>query len=262
MRPERPHEVSLRLPVTPEGIRLPTGSPRPVSVLVVEDQQSIRDLLGRLLRSEHFDVQFAEDGEMALDLVRHRPPDLVCLNIELPKKSGMDVLTEMRQTGIDIPVIILTGHDQVKDRVKGLDAGADDYIAKPFAWPELLARIRALVRRTVTAEGALVMRVETLELDETSHTVHRGGRAIELTRLEFRLLRYLMRNAGRIVTIKMIAAAVWEQTFTDHSRTYQNSLAALRRKIEGEDPSLPGSQRRLLHTIPGRGYILDPDYKP
>lgn len=262
MRPERPPEVSLRLPVTPEGVRLPAGSPRPVSVLVVEDQESIRELLGRLLKSEHFYVQFAEDGDAALERVRHAPPDLVCLNIELPKKSGLDVLQEMRQAGIDIPVIILTGHDQVKDRVRGLDAGADDYIAKPFAWPELLARIRALVRRTVTAEGALVMRVDSLELDETSHTVHRAGRLIELTRLEFRLLRYLMRNAGRIVTIKMIAAAVWEQTFTDHSRTYQNSLAALRRKIEGEDPSVPGGPRRLLHTIPGRGYILDPDYKP
>jgi DNA-binding response OmpR family regulator len=255
MRPGRPPEVSLRLPVTPEAVRT-------VSVLVVEDQESIRELLGRLLRGEHFDVRFAEDGDAALDSVRHTPPDLVCLNIELPKKNGMDVLHEMRQTGIDIPVIILTGHDQVKDRVRGLEAGADDYIAKPFAWPELLARIRALVRRTVTSSGALVMRTDTLELDETSHTVHRGGHAIELTRLEFRLLRYLMRNAGRIVTIKMIAAAVWEQTFTDHSRTYQNSLAALRRKIEGDDPSVPGGPRRLLHTIPGRGYILDPDYKP
>ncbi|HZS57927.1 MAG TPA: response regulator transcription factor [Gemmatimonadaceae bacterium] len=262
MRPERPPELSLRLPVPADGVRFPSGSPRPVSVLVVEDQESIRDLLGRLLRGEHFDVQFAEDGDAALEAVRHRPPDLICLNIELPKKNGMDVLREMRETGIDIPVIILTGHDQVKDRVRGLEAGADDYIAKPFAWPELLARIRALVRRTVTASGSLVMRVDTLELDETSQSVHRAGRTIELTRLEFRLLRYLMRNAGRIVTIKMIAAAVWEQTFTDHSRTYQNSLAALRRKIEGEDPSIPGGPRRLLHTIPGRGYILDPDYKP
>jgi len=263
MRPERPPEVSLRLPVTRDGARLPSGSPRPVSVLVVEDQESIRDLLGRLLRGEHFDVQFAEDGDAALDIVRHRPPpDLICLNIELPKKNGMDVLREMREAGIDIPVIILTGHDQVKDRVRGLEAGADDYISKPFAWPELLARIRALVRRTVTATGSLVMRVDTLELDETTQSVHRAGRTIDLTRLEFRLLRYLMRNAGRIVTIKMIAAAVWEQTFTDHSRTYQNSLAALRRKIEGEDPSIPGGPRRLLHTIPGRGYILDPDYKP
>jgi DNA-binding response OmpR family regulator len=233
-----------------------------VTVLVVEDQESIRDLLGRLLRDEHFAVQFAEDGEAALESVRRTPPDLVCLNIELPKKNGMDVLAEMRQAGIDIPVIILTGHDQVKDRVRGLEAGADDYITKPFAWPELLARIRALVRRTVTTSGALVMRVDTLELDETARTVRRAGRPIELTRLEFRLLRYLMRNAGRIVTIKMIAAAVWGQTFTDHSRTYQNSLAALRRKIEGEGSSVPGGPRRLLHTIPGRGYILDPDYKP
>jgi two-component system response regulator MprA len=255
MRPDLPSEVSLHLPVTPDAVRT-------VTVLVVEDEESIRDLLGRLLRGEHFNVRFAEDGEAGIDSVRRTPPDLVCLNIELPKKNGMDVLQEMRQAGIDIPVIILTGHDQVKDRVRGLEAGADDYITKPFAWPELLARIRALVRRTRTTSGALVMRVDTLELDETAQTVRRAGRSIDLTRLEFRLLRYLMRNAGRIVTIKMIAAAVWEQTFTDHSRTYQNSLAALRRKIEGEDPSVPGGPRRLLHTIPGRGYILDPDYKP
>jgi DNA-binding response OmpR family regulator len=246
----------------PDRPVLPAGSPRPVSVLVVEDQESIRELLSRLLRSEHYDVRFAEDGEIALELVRRFPPDLVCLNIELPKKNGMEVLSEMRETGIDIPVIILTGHDQVRDRVRGLEAGADDYMSKPFAWPELLARIRALVRRTVADSGAIVMRVDDLELDETSATVHRAGRHIELTRLEFRLLRYLMRNAGRVVTIKMIAAAVWEQTFTEHSRTYQNSLAALRRKIEGEDPSIPGGPRRLLHTIPGQGYILDPDYKP
>jgi DNA-binding response OmpR family regulator len=236
---------------------MPAGSPRPVSVLVVEDQESIRELLARLLKGEHYDVRFAEDGEVALESLRRTPPDLVCLNIELPKKNGMDVLAEMRQEGIDVPVIILTGHDQVRDRVRGLEAGADDYIAKPFAWPELLARIRALARRTVAASGAIVMRVDDLELDETSQTVHRAGRHIELTRLEFRLLRYLMRNAGRIVTIKMIAAAVWEQLYTDHSRTYQNSLAALRRKI-----SDPEGRRPLLHTIPGRGYILDPDYKP
>jgi two-component system, OmpR family, response regulator len=233
---------------------LPVGSPRPVSVLVVEDQESIRALLSRLLRSEHYDVRFADDGEAGLDAIRRTPPDLVCLNIELPKKDGMEVLIEMRQNGIDIPVIILTGHDEVRDRVRALESGADDYMTKPFAWPELLARIRALTRRTVAASRAIVMRVDDLELDETSHTVHRAGRAIELTRLEFRLLRYLMRNAGRVVTITMIAAAVWEQTFTEHSRTYQNSLAALRRKIGGDRP--------LLHTIPGRGYILDPDYKP
>jgi DNA-binding response OmpR family regulator len=259
MNADFPPEVS---PPVPDRPILPAGSPRPVSVLVVEDQESIRALLGRLLGGEHYDVRFAEDGEAALESVRRMPPDLVCLNIELPKKNGMAVLTEMRQSGIDIPVIILTGHDQVRDRVRGLEAGADDYIAKPFAWPELLARIRALARRTVAASGAIVMRVDDLELDETSHTVHRAGRPIELTRLEFRLLRYLMRNAGRIVTIKMIAAAVWEQTFTEHSRTYQNSLAALRRKIEGDDPSVPGGPRRLLHTIPARGYILDPDYRP
>jgi DNA-binding response OmpR family regulator len=241
---------------------LPAGSPRPVSVLVVEDQESIRDLLGRLLKSERYDVRFAEDGNAALESIRKTPPDLVCLNIELPKRNGMEVLSEMRETGIDIPVIILTGHDQVRDRVRGLEAGADDYMSKPFAWPELLARIRALVRRTVADSGAIVMRVDDLELDETSQTVHRNGKLIELTRLEFRLLRYLMRNAGRVVTIKMIASAVWDQQFTEHSRTYQNSLAALRRKIEGDEPSVPGGPQRLLHTIPGQGYILDPDYKP
>jgi DNA-binding response OmpR family regulator len=254
MNSDFPPEVA---PPVPDWPVLPAGSPRPVSVLVVEDEQSIRDLLGRLLRGERYDVRFAEDGEVALDSVRKMPPDLICLNLELPKKNGMDVLAEMRQSGIDVPVIILTGHDQVRDRVRGLEAGADDYIAKPFAWPELLARIRALARRTVAANGAIVMRVDDLELDETSQTVHRAGRVIELTRLEFRLLRYLMRNAGRMVTIKMIAAAVWEQLYTDHSRTYQNSLAALRRKIGDAH-----GERPLLHTIPGRGYILDPDYKP
>jgi two-component system response regulator MprA len=234
----------------------PAGSLRSVTVLVVEDQPTIRDLLGRLLRSENYDVRFAEDGEVGLRSWRDMPPDIVCLNIELPKRSGLDVLTAMRESGIDTPVIILTGHDTVRDRVRGLEAGADDYMAKPFAWPELLARLRALARRTVGSRGAIVMRVGDLELDEEARLAHRNHRIIELTRLEYRLLHYLMRNAGRVVSIKMIAAAVWEQTFTEHSRTYQNSLAALRRKIEGR------GETRMLHTVPGRGYILDPDYAP
>ncbi len=242
--------------------RLPAGSPRAVHVLIVDDQPAIRALLSRLFESEHYHVRVAGDGEEGLRCVREMLPDLVCLNLEMPRLDGIGMLTEMRRAGIDTPVIMLTGRDAVADRVRGLEAGADDYVTKPFNWPELLARVRALARRTIGAHGSIVMRVDDLELDETAQTVHRGDRQIELTRLEFRLLRYLMRNSGRVVTIKMIAAAVWEQTFTEHSRTYQNSMAALRRKIEGENAGLPGYPARLLHTIPGRGYTLDPNYAP
>ena len=232
-------------------------------VLVVDDDPALLANVREWLAVAGVNVDVAGDAPGGLAAASSGFFDAVVLDVMLGGDcDGVEVCRLLRRAGVGTPVLMLSARDAVPDRVRGLEAGADDYISKPFAWPELLARIRALVRRTVTQSGALVMRIDNLELDETSHTVHRGARAIELTRLEFRLLRYLMRNAGRIVTIKMIAAAVWEQTFTDHSRTYQNSLAALRRKIEGEDPSLPGGQRRLLHTIPGRGYILDPDYKP
>lgn len=233
---------------------MPDESPHSVTVLVVEDEPTLRSAFERFLRDSGYDGQFAADGNVGLSLALAMRFDLIYLNLELPGRHGLEVLRELRRQGCPSAVIVVSGHASLAARLSAFDAGADDFIRKPFAWDELDARSRALVRRT-TAHGDVLLYADDLELNETRRTVVRGGQPITLTRIEYRLLEYLMRMMGRPVTTRMVASHVWGQEFPEYSRTYGNTMNTLRHKIQG-----PGIGRPVLHTLPGRGYVLDPDY--
>jgi DNA-binding response OmpR family regulator len=230
--------------------------PHAVTVLVVEDEPTLRSAFGRFLRDAGYDGQFAADGDVGLSLALSMRFDLIYLNLELPGLHGIEVLRELRRRGSEAPVIVVSGHATLAMRLSAFDAGADDFVGKPFAWEELDARSRALVRRT-TAQGDVVLHAGDLELNETTRTVVRAGQTIALTRIEYRLLEYLMRMVGRAVTTRMVAHHVWGQEFPEYSRTYGNTMNTLRHKIQG-----PGIGPPVLHTLAGRGYVLDPDFDP
>jgi DNA-binding response OmpR family regulator len=231
--------------------------PRALSVLVVEDEPTLRSAFERFLRDAGYDGQFAADGEAGLSLALAGHFDLIYLNLELPALHGIEVLRELRRQGRASPVIVVSGHATLEARLSAFDAGADDFIGKPFAWEELDARSRALVRRT-TVQGDVILHAGDLVLNETTRSVARAGRPVALTRIEYRLLEYLMRMVGRPVTLRMIAHDVWGQEFFEHSRTYANTIGTLRHKIQGPDTGPP-----ILHTLSGpHGYILDPDFDP
>jgi DNA-binding response OmpR family regulator len=231
--------------------------PHEVRVLVVEDEPTLRSAFGRFLREAGYDGQFAADGDAGLSLALTTRFDLIYLNLELPGRHGIEVLRELRRQGSASPVIVVSGHTTLAARLSAFDAGADDFIGKPFAWEELDARSRALVRRT-TVHGDVILHAGDLELNETTRSVTRGGRTIALTRIEYRLLEYLMRMTGRPVNTRLVAYHVWGQEFPEYSRTYVNTMNTLRHKIQGPDVGPP-----LLHTLTGgRGYILDPEFDP
>jgi DNA-binding response OmpR family regulator len=234
---------------------VPDETPHSVTVLVVEDEPTLRSAFGRFLRDAGYDGQFAADGNAGLSLALEMRFDLIYLNLELPGRHGLEVLRELRRQGSPSAVIVVSGHASLAARLSAFEAGADDFIGKPFAWEELDARSRALVRRT-TAQGDVLLHAGDLELNETRRTVVRAGQPITLTRIEYRLLEYLMRMMGRPVTTRMVARHVWGQEFPEYSRTYGNTMNMLRHKIQG-----PGIGPPVLHTVPGRGYVLDPDYE-
>ncbi|HEU4643372.1 MAG TPA: response regulator transcription factor [Gemmatimonadaceae bacterium] len=220
------------------------------TVLVVEDDQDLLSVLQRILGNEGYVVRSAQDGEAGVVEALDHPPDLVILDIGLPRKNGVEVARELRARGFRAPMLMLTARSSVSDKVSGLDAGADDYLPKPFEYPELLARVKALLRRaTITAESA-VMRVRDLSLDPISRRVERAGREIELTQKEYALLEYLMRNAGRVVSRQMISEHVWKQQVDPLTNVVDVYINYLRRKLE-EDRHNP-----LIHTVRGSGYVL------
>jgi DNA-binding response OmpR family regulator len=225
-----------------------------VTVLVIEDEASLRDLYGRLLRLENYDVRFAADGEEGLRLALTTGADLIFLNLGLPKMHGLEVLRAMRSQGCHTPVLVVSGHSTLHDRVTCFEAGADDFVGKPFEWEEVVARSRALVRRS-RPQGDIILRVGDLTVNETARSASRGGKPVTLSPIEFRLLTYLMRMSGIVVTTRMVARAVWGQSYPEHSRRYGNAVAILRRKIQGKGLGPP-----LLFTIPGVGFVLDPTY--
>jgi DNA-binding response OmpR family regulator len=218
-------------------------------LLVVEDEEKVARFIRSALEEEHFSVDVAADGESALDLIEVVPYDLLILDLTLPKRGGLEVVHLLRQRGIKTPVLILTARTSVTDRVKGLDVGADDYLVKPFAIAELLARVRALLRRGGAAP-VMALRADDLTLDPVSHEVVRGGKKIELTTKEYALLEYFLRNPNRVLTRSMIVEHVWDihfDTFTNIIDVYINYL---RNKID------KGSKRPLIHTVRGVGYVL------
>lgn len=221
-------------------------------VLVVEDEAKIASFIARAFEEEAYESVVAKDGETALALAKSEGFDLVVLDIMLPGIDGFAVLKELRARKLRMPVIVLTARDAVADRVRGLDLGADDYLAKPFSVEELLARSRALIRRSAGVEDKL--RLADLELDRSSLKVSRAGKTIELTKREFALLDYLLQSPGRIATRSMIAEHVWGIDFDSGTNTIDVYIKYLRDKIDS------GFDKKLIKTIRGRGYAIeDPD---
>jgi DNA-binding response OmpR family regulator len=220
------------------------------TILVVEDRAEVLEMVSRTLSESGYDVLTAQDGEAGLATAIDRAPDLLILDIGLPKANGLDVARELRERGFRAPMLMLTARVTVGDRVAGLDAGADDYLVKPFDVDELVARVRALLRRSALRDEELILRVGTLHLDTVSREVTRSGNAISLTQKEYALLEYLMRHAGRAVTREQIAEHVWKTEFDPSTNIVDVYINYLRKKIDGSDAT------HLLHTVRGTGYML------
>ncbi|BBY14765.1 DNA-binding response regulator [Mycolicibacterium litorale] len=224
----------------------------PVRVLVVDDEPVLAELVSMALRYEGWDISTAGDGATAIALARESPPDVVVLDVMLPDMSGLDVLAKLREQIPGLPLLLLTAKDSVEDRIAGLTAGGDDYVTKPFSLEEVVLRLRALLRRTgVTETGGAKIVVGDLVLDEDSHEVTRGGDQITLTATEFELLRFMMRNAKRVLSKAQILDRVWSYDFGGRSNIVELYVSYLRKKIDsGREP--------MIHTLRGAGYVLKP----
>jgi two-component system, OmpR family, response regulator len=240
--------TSRRLPMT-EGRNALVYDPG-MRVLIVEDDATIADFVARGLREAGFAVDVAADGEAALERTRQQTYAAAVIDLMLPKRDGLSVIDQMRRQAIQTPVLILSARRSVDDRVKGLQAGGDDYLTKPFAFAELLARVQALVRRATRAPEPTTLTVGDLVLDLLSRRVTRGDTTIDLHPREFTLLEYLMRNAGRVVSKTMIVSHVWEYTFDPQTNIVDVLVSRLREKIDRP------FEKRLLHTMRGVGYVL------
>lgn len=218
-------------------------------VLVVDDEPAVRESISRSLRFEGYEVELAADGESALKFQAARPADAVVLDVMMPVIDGLETCRRLRATGDRVPVLMLTARRAVGDRVTGLDAGADDYLVKPFALEELLARLRALLRRTDTG-GSEKLTFGDVELNVTARTVLRGDRLIELTRTEFDLLELLLRHPRRVLSRSVLFTEVWGYDFGTGSNSLDVYIGYLRRKLEAHD------EPRLVHTVRGVGYVL------
>jgi two-component system OmpR family response regulator len=242
--PAEPSSAKLEL-------RRPDGSA--VRVLVVDDEPTLAELLSMALRYEGWEVRSAADGAAAVRQGRAFEPDVVVLDVMLPDMDGLTVLRKLREVSAKIPVLFLTARDAVEDRVAGLTAGGDDYVTKPFSLEEVVARLRALLRRagmTAVRQDAVLV-VGDLTLDEDSHEVRRDGTLIELTATEYELLRYLMRNPRRVLSKAQILDRVWHYDFGGQANVVELYISYLRKKIDaGRTP--------MIHTLRGAGYVLKP----
>lgn len=218
-------------------------------LLVIEDEKKVARFIKKGLEEEGYAVDLASDGEEGLARVLDQVHDLIILDIALPKIDGLQVLKKLRERKVPAPVLLLTVRAAIEDKVLGLDSGADDYLTKPFAFQELLARIRALLRRKAES-GSPLLQVEDLVLDPARRLVTRGGERIDLTSKEFALLEYLLRNAGRVLTRAMISEHVWNYDFDTETNVIDVYVNYLRRKIDS------GREKKLIHTVRGSGYVL------
>jgi two-component system OmpR family response regulator len=246
--------LSHHAPAADPQARITRADGSPIRAVVVDDEDSLTDLLSMALRYEGWDVKLAADGQKALSVIREFRPDVVVLDVMLPDIDGLTVLARLRADGIQVPILFLTAKDAVEDRVAGLTVGGDDYVTKPFSLEELVARLRALIRRSalaVSSAGDSVITVGDLVLDEDSYEVSRGGVAVELTATEFELLRFLMRNPRRVLSRAQILDRVWSYDFGGKSSVVEIYISYLRKKID----SLGGP---MIHTVRGFGYMLKP----
>ena len=218
--------------------------------LIIEDDRTIADFVARGLREAGFAVDIASDGDEGLTMSSHEPYDVAIVDLMLPRRDGLSVIEELRRRGITTPVLILSARRSVDDRVRGLQAGGDDYLTKPFAFAELLARVQALLRRATRASEPTTLTVGDLTLDLLSRKVTRAGVAIDLRPREFGLLEYLMRNAGRVVSKTMILSHVWEYNFDPQTNIVDVLVSRLREKIDRP------FEKKMLHTVRGVGYVL------
>ena len=221
-------------------------------ILVIEDEKKIADFIKRGLKEEGYAVDSAYDGEQGLFLAKTNEYDLILLDLMLPKLDGLSLFKQIRKDNVSSPVIMLSAKDATKDKVAGLDLGADDYLTKPFAFEELLARIRAVLRKNESS-GSNILQVEDLVMDLSTHKVARAGKDISLTAKEHSLLEYLMRNAGAVVTRTMISEHVWDINFDTFTNVIDVYINYLRNKID------TGHKKKLIHTVRGRGYVLKVD---
>ncbi|MDO5710435.1 MAG: response regulator transcription factor [Micrococcales bacterium] len=227
-----------------------TQSQPEARLLVVEDEPNIRELLATSLRYAGFEVYTAGDGAAAIEVAEREQPDLVVLDVMLPDMDGFAVTRRLRETGRLMPIVFVTARDSVEDKVKGLTVGGDDYVTKPFSLEEVVARIRAVLRRTrgdVTEDA--VLRFHDLELNEDSHEVRRGRRVIDVSPTEFKLLRYLLLNPNRVLSKTQILDHVWDYDFRGEAGIVESYISYLRRKIDVDEPP-------LIHTRRGVGYVL------
>jgi two-component system, OmpR family, response regulator len=221
-------------------------------VLVVDDEESITDLISTALRYVGFEVEVASTGRQALELAFTFRPELIVLDVMLPDLDGFQVTRRLRSDGVRAPVVFLTARDATEDKVAGLTLGGDDYVTKPFSLEELVARVRAVLRRARGGpEQRSLLKVSDLELDEDSHQVWRGGEEVELTATEFKLLRYLMLNPRRVLSKAQILDHVWQYDFGGDGSIVETYISYLRKKVDQAQP-------RLIHTVRGVGYTLRP----
>jgi len=218
-------------------------------ILVVEDEPNLLKIISRRLREECYSVDSSNNGEEGLYFATSTEYDCIILDLMLPIIDGLTILKKLRLKNTNIPVIILTAKDSIEDRVKGLDSGADDYLTKPFSFEELLARVRALLRRPVDSREN-ILSISDLTLDTTTHLVCRGVESLELTAKEYSILEYFMKNKGRVLSRSQIAEHVWNYDFDYESNIIDVYIRYLRRKIEND------SNIKLLHTVRGSGYVL------
>ncbi|GGO20964.1 DNA-binding response regulator [Microbispora rosea subsp. aerata] len=220
-------------------------------LLVVEDEPNILELLAASLRYAGFEVHTASNGGEAVSAARRHRPDLIVLDVMLPDMDGFDIVRRLRGGGTDTPVVFLTARDAVEDKIRGLTLGGDDYVTKPFSLEEVIARIRAVLRRTAGDPLAVPPRLTfaDIELDEESHEVWRGGRAVSLSPTEFKLLRYFMCNPGRVLSKAQILDHVWDYDFRGDAGIVESYVSVLRRKLDNTHP-------RLIHTLRGVGYVM------
>jgi two-component system response regulator MprA len=223
------------------------------SVVIAEDDPSVRKAVQRVLELEGYTVTAVNDGQAALDTILVKAPDAAVLDVMMPFLDGLSVCKELRHRGNRTPILLLTARHEIGDRVAGLDAGADDYLVKPFAVDELLARVRALLRRHVPATGSIaVLQLQDLTLDANRREVHRGARQIDLTKTEFDLLQILLEQSGIVLTREYLYEHIWGFNFETNSKSLDVYIGYLRRKLEESGES------RLLHTARGVGYVVKP----